>query len=280
MCIIPEPSKIESTKIRVGKSRDGKTNILAYQNDVAVVGTGKRVMLLPIPGTIVKIHNTAAYNNFLNESFEACSEDYKRRMANARAFGPQSDEVIVRETVGIYEVLHVNNPNLIQKGLALFPEADRPKVSDEFVDFYSKAYPDWSVVMAVFDNQDKMASQPFLVEYEGLIKSNDGVELFHVPALDNEKDGVHEGLPNVNMKVSTDHFVSLNVWPDQELLPDQEPVKVDYSQSVDQNLISDTVLYGMSKSRIPNGDWFYFIDGGQMIRTNQVLGKTLAELAA
>ena len=101
-----------------------------------------------------------------------------------------------------------------------------------------------------------------------------------MPALDNEKDGVHEGLPNVNIQVRTDHFVSLNVWPNQQLLPDQEPVKVDYSQSVDQSLISDTVLYGMSKSSIPNGDWFYFIDGGQMIRTNQVLGKTLAELAA
>ena len=280
MCVVPKPSKLENTKIRVGKTRDGASTILAYQNDPEIIGEGQRVMLLPIPGEIVAIHDTTAYCDFLEETHQVCYADYEKDFAGARGLEPAFEKKMVVQKVGIYTVLHVNHPQLINEGLGLFPEEDRPAVAADFIDFYTTNYPDWSMILAVFSAKDKMASQPFLVEYKGEIRDNEGNHIFHVPALDNEKNGVHEGLPDIHATVSTDHFISMNVWREEDLVDPYPPLTIQYSQPVNSRLISDKVLYLYSFDRLENGDWFIWENGSDAVRTNLNLGRTLAALAS
>ena len=103
-----------------------------------------------------------------------------------------------------------------------------------------------------------MSAQPFLVEYEGQIGMNgadvDGeiCEVFIFPALDNGDDsGFHEGVPTMKL-IREDHLLCF---------PHEKGLKINFSQNVPKDLISNRIAFYSLHGKSENGDYIVFANG-------------------
>jgi hypothetical protein len=261
MCISNAPAQFNNTKGYIGRTKNN-TVVMAYQMDAKVVGDGLRAIILQIPAKrIVKIHDTSAYCNFLNEiaiqsaPFHFSQEglqDASLMRSSKKAIGP------TLEKVGMYDVVVLESYKEFNYIADIFPEDRAPAITKELIDFYSEYYGDWKFIVATFDNKTPMSSQPFMVEYESAINYEDGYtkefnEAYIFPALDNgDEKGFHSGIPKIGTFIPEDHFLCF---------PFENGLEVKFSQPVPNDLISNRVGFYQMNGLSINGDFIVFADG-------------------
>lgn len=262
MCISNAPATFNKTKGYIGRTKND-TVVMAYQMDAKVVGDGLRAIILQIPAKkIVKIHDTSAYCNFLTEIAEqserwifseyGLQDKSLMRSAKSLSLTPQL------EKVGMYDVVVLESYKDFNYLTDIFPVGRAPQITPELIEFYSQYYGDWKFVVATFDNKTQMSSQPFMVEYESAINNGSTTcdyfdEVYVFPALDNgDEKGFHSGTPQIGTLIREDHFLCF---------PHEKGLKVNFSQNVPSDLISNCVgFYQMNDTSI-NGDFIVYADG-------------------
>lgn len=265
MCISNATAIFNNTKGYIGRTKNN-TVVMAYQMEAQAIGEGLRAIILQIPAKkIVKIHDTTAYCNFLNEiatqSQEVHFDNIQGVVSKGKLRGSSKSIKPVIEKVGMYNVVTLESYKQFQFLTEIFPKDECPKVADELIDFYSRYYSDWKFVIATFDNKIPMSAQPFLVEFESQIDNGMTDENFNevyvFPSLDNGDDnGFHSGVPQ-NKAIREDHFLCF---------PHEKGMVVKFSQNVPDNLISNKVGFYQLSEKSSNGDFIVFADGSKPMK--------------
>ena len=171
----------------------------------------------------------------------------------SRSFGAQS-LVQIFEAAGIYTVVLAQDARAIPDALDQVPAEKRPQLNPELFDAYAKWYPDWTIALCCFNNEELKEALPMIWWYEPL-----NPEQLFLPALD-----CHTGnLPNLQASVLVDHTVAVG----------SSLVENDYQGSYQRvfysnsNISNDLKPYFLSqvigteiKEKMPNGDFVCQID--------------------
>lgn len=268
MCISNGPARFSTTKGYIGRTKKKKsTVVMAYQMEAQAIGEGLRAIILQIPATkIVKIHDTTKYNKFLDEMVKQIGESAFSPIFGVidklRSHKSLSRGELKSQTIGMYEVVVLDNYEQFNTIADIFPEGKVPTIQDGLANFYKENYSDWKYIVATFDNKTPMSAQPFMVEYESTIimapepENGEYQEMFVFTALDNgNEEQIHDGLPKQGVKIQEDHLIAF---------PHEKGLEVKYSQPVPTNLISNRVGWYQLDGFTENGDYIVFADGKQI----------------
>lgn len=278
MCISSGKAKFSNTKGYVGRTKNN-TIVMAYQMEAQAIGDGIRAIILQIPAKkVVKVHDTTSYANFLNDisgqvanyRFDPIFGAYVKPITKSLSRPLSVCDKRICERVGMYDVVVLDTWEDFEHLETVFPEGRRPTIQPELISFYQENYPYYKFIVATFDNQIPMSAQPFMVEYEGLIVNGDDGgkinELFHFPALDNgDINGIHEGTPRCDSFHREDHLICF---------PHKKGLKINYTQSVPKDLISDRIAWYDMDGWTVNGDFMVEANGGSIKKfAVQSIGK-------
>ena len=163
-------------------------------------------MILPFPS----VPRTMSKANVLNtENCPHSLKDIARAVVPPiepllmQSFGraAQSAPVVeIFEAAGIYTVVLAQDARDIPDALSQVPKEKRPKLNPELFDAYAKWYPDWTIALCCFNNEDAKEALPMLWWYQPM-----NPEKLFLPALD-----CHTGnVPKLNADVLVDHTLAV-----------------------------------------------------------------------
>jgi hypothetical protein len=181
MCIFNADVVVGATKVMSAILR-GSWRAVGYSNNVS----SKRdaIMIIPIPGTDITMHDTTPYSTFL--------DDMAMRIALEAAKGSRGgvsfDDM---KTVGQYRVTVVSLEDLIPSLVNM-----RQGVPSWAYDLFD-AYNGWNFLLVHIKAGQKISNQPFLVTYSQTI----GHDQYYFPFMD-----VH-GDENIDREVQRNHIL-------------------------------------------------------------------------
>src|SRR5687768_9616408 len=104
------------------------------------------------------------------------------------------------EAAGIYTVFLAQDARDIPAALDQVPPSKQPALNPALFDTYSEWYPDWTIALCCFNNNEPKIADPLLWWYKPMFPE----ELF-LPALD-----WHTGdVPNLDANVYVDHVLAV-----------------------------------------------------------------------
>ena len=197
-----KPSKMSNTEIYVGEAtyNDKLVHVLAYQNKA--ITNSPNCMILPFP-TDKKMDDknvidTSKFSSFLSDITKASKIETFSDGRRSMTLGAVRASALVFES-GSYTVVLANNIDEIPEALSRVPELKRPSISNEFLQGFENLYPNDKIALCCWNGTIK--PEPLLWWYEPRNKDS----LF-VPTMD-----AHDGnSPNINVKVKTDHLISVS----------------------------------------------------------------------
>ncbi len=111
----------------------------------------------------------------------------------------QPAAVEIFEAAGIYTVVLAQDARAIPDALDQVPKDKRPKLNPELFEAYAKWYPDWTIALCCFNNNEAQEALPMLWWYEPM-----NPEILFLPALD-----CHTGsVPSLHSSVQVDHTLA------------------------------------------------------------------------
>lgn len=206
---------------------------------------GGNAMILPFPC----VPRTMSRQNVLDT--ESCPHILKdmakavKPMPTARSLGFASQSygaapVEIFEAAGIYTVVLAQDARDIPAALGQVPEEKRPKPNPELFEAYAKWYPDWTIALCCFNNEDLKEARPLLWWYQPL-----NPEKLFLPAVD-----CHTGkVPKLEAKVMVDHTLavgscfagSTKLVPNCPLCDKPLSGNLNYCSSCDEDLRPETL---------------------------------------
>lgn len=239
MCITSGHAYLSGTKI-VSFQVKKDQNLLAYSNTVENESGGVNSMILPIPGAVEEkdFFDTTPYAKFVEELEDAWNP--KQLSGDMMGLSKGVSRSIVQEfKVGMYDVLVSKDVDALEFVLAKRPMDKRPQISSDLLRFYQRYYPDWSLVVCIFDNVRKMKSQPIMFTYKPIFE-----DFLFFPAVDG-----HDGLaPKMLNRVQVDHSLFAG---------DTKGIAIKFKASV-PTILEDRKLIGKKfNGYLMNGDWWY-----------------------
>lgn len=276
MCVTLGPATLSGTRIYAGQLPNGR-HVLGYTNipvsggpaqaltfgkvtmeEVLAGGRsrtaqgGANAMVLPIPARTLSDANlldTSGQPHLLRDMEKAARRPLRHTEGIALSRGGSGSAAIQTFDCGIYSVVLARlgadvTTQQVASALKMVPEAKRPDLSEAFLDFYQRAYPDWFLAICCFNNTDvTRAPQPLLWTFESLCPD----DLF-MPGLD-----AHDGRPPAPGTVLRDHML---LWGTDGTRGEA----VDYTHFIiDQEIeeVLPTHVIGESEhGRSENGDWW------------------------
>lgn len=183
MCVTMWPANL-SEAIGMGYRINGR-HILGYQNTMQTL-EGPNCMLLHVPTAVLGVGNLMATDtspSILQDMARHVSrlpDPHARRSMTLRGV---SQPVVV--SYGAYELVLASSARLIEGALAAVSNAMRPRLNSDLLDWYDRQFPDYSFVLACFNNRERRADHPIMLWYEPF----DPRHIF-VPGLE-----AHDGTP-------------------------------------------------------------------------------------
>ncbi|NJM53494.1 MAG: hypothetical protein HC846_08980 [Blastocatellia bacterium] len=142
-------------------------------------------MILPfpaVPRTMSKenVLDTEKCPKILKDIAEALKPPPPRSQGfQLQSQGSERATVQVFEAAGIYTVVLADDARAIPDALDQVPKEKRPKLNPELFDAYAKWYPDWTIALCCFNNDDLQEALPMLWWYGPMFP-----EKLFLPALD------------------------------------------------------------------------------------------------
>lgn len=169
--------------------------------------TTGNAMILPfpaIPGSMTKANvvDTSLCTDILRRMASAVRPRYETAVAalGAGDGAPIAPQVEVFEAAGIYTVVLAQDARDIPAALDQVPPSKRPALNPALFDAYAEWYPDWTIALCCFDNNDPKIADPLLWWYEPMFP-----EQLFLPTLD-----CHTGdVPDLDAYVKVDHVVAV-----------------------------------------------------------------------
>ncbi len=168
----------------------GYRRVMAYQNVPRNESDEANCMLLHVP-TAAPITPECLLNT--EKDPDLLSNMAARVLPASRgAFGTRGAANFAFE-MGIYHIVVLNDPKggNVQSLLAAIPEAKRPDVTEEVLQFYAEEYPDFALVVCCFNNRESKKASPIMLHYDPAHP-----ELYFYPTLES-----HGSLPTIGEEV-------------------------------------------------------------------------------
>jgi hypothetical protein len=162
-------------------------------------------MILPfpaVPGTMSRenVLDTENCPDVLKDIAEAVKPVTENLfLSQSASFGP-SRAVQIFEAAGIYTVVLADDARAIPEALDRVPKEKRPALNPELFEAYAEWYPDWTIALCCFNNEEAQEALPMLWWYEPMFP-----EQLFLPALD-----CHTGdVPDLTTNVAVDHTLAV-----------------------------------------------------------------------
>ncbi len=187
MCVSAAPAEFTGA-IAFGCEVNEKNHLLGYQNK-AQSYVGPNCMLLHVPtdeltpDSLIPTESAPAFMEAIGNAVPSLWPT-RRGGGALRGGGAETRGAVVVE-YGAYDVVLASSARNIPAALDQVNPAKRPSVSDELLAWYDRNFPEYSFLLACFNNAYEMAADPILVSYE----PQDPSTVF-VPGLES-----HNGLP-------------------------------------------------------------------------------------
>lgn len=169
-------------------------------------------------------------------------------------WGMQSRAVQIFEAAGIYTVVLAQDARAIPDALDQVPPEKRPKLNPRLFDAYAKWYPNWTIALCCFNNDDLQEALPMLWWYEPMFP-----ERLFLPALD-----CHTGrIPSLYSKVRVDHTIAVSSsFRENNNQGSYRPVYYSHNDLSNdlQSYILSQVMGEELKQKMRNGDFICQID--------------------
>jgi hypothetical protein len=220
--------------------------------------TTGNAMILPFPAvprsmSKANILDTENCPNILKNIAQAVTPEEGPLLFLSNDRSAQSAPVVeIFEAAGIYTVVLAQDARAIPDVLDQVAKEKRPRLNPELFEAYAEWYPDWTIALCCFNNNDLQEALPMLWWYEPM-----NPEQLFLPALDG-----HTGdMPRLDLQVSVDHTLAVgSAWREKNKEPETQIV--DCRMCLTENLAeynfcggcgSPLELYGAKRQ---NNNWF------------------------
>jgi hypothetical protein len=270
MCVTAQPARINSTQTYVyATEMDGQPiHVCGYQNKATntINNGGGNCMFLNFAGSDLQMVNGPEHTHRMMDDMTRDLPDLEYRLLSRGGSTRGFSYDISIQAYGDYTVILCQGPGEILSMLDQVPMIQRPPRSpalDQMIDFYMKAFPEDSFVLACFDGS-VTPSHPITVSYK---PRNENV--LTIPGLDG-----HDGeVPTIGAPVYRDFSVAFAVLG---VSLDHRP---NYTDKIGDNWWLPSSLTGFKDNRFdgPNGDYVLPIDEIYSGREGRDLAGALLE---
>lgn len=237
MCVTALNAELSVTTI-CGNVLENGNHALSYQFDVENTSGRPNGLILPIPGDVVKLHDTSSYPDYLLKIWDEVQE---KDTSPKRSHGKSLTTIV--ERVGQYLVLYGKDIEDIKTTILQQPSEYQAEIGEELSDFYKEHYAGENIVVCLFESTAEMSTQPFLVEYAPY-----NPEYFRFPMMD-----AHDGNAPQRGFVGRDHTILFGIENDNDLDGNEAKVSIRHAPSFINN---STYIGAGFKKNTQNGDLF------------------------
>lgn len=161
-------------------------------------------MILPFPAIPLtmsqkNIIDTEKIPNVLKDLADTVKQPISKSFYSPRQGKGKDKTIQIFEAAGIYTVILATNALAIPDAINQIPKEKRPKLNPKLFEMYAEWYPDWTIALCCFNNQEIKDALPMIWWYEPMFP-----EQLFLPALDNHTGNV----PKLNEKVFVDHTIT------------------------------------------------------------------------
>lgn len=237
MCVTALNAKLSGSAIG-GNVLENGNHALSYQFDVENTSGQPNGLILPIPGDVVKLHDTSTYPDYLLKIWD---EVQAKDTSPKRSYGKSLTTIVVR--VGQYLVLYGKDIEDIKAIILQQPIGYQAEIGEELSDFYKEHYAGENIVVCLFESTAEMSTQPFLVEYTPY-----NPEYFRFPMMD-----AHDGSAPQKELVERDHTILFGIENDKDADGKEAKVSIPYAPSF---INKSSYIGAQFKKNTQNGDLF------------------------
>jgi hypothetical protein len=205
-------------------------------------------MILPFPALLqtmskANVLNTKVCPDILQDMARALEPPPQvRSQSFALAASAPQAKVQVFEAAGIYTVVLAQDARDIPAALDQVPKEKRPSLNPELFAAYARWYPDWTVALCCFNNEEATLAHPMLWWYQPMF-----TDRLFFPTLDG-----HTGeVPNLNAQVTTDHTLAVSSYQMNE---GNQVFYTGNIMAIDSYL-ARKVIGSKYNQKMPNGDF-------------------------
>ena len=185
MCVTSLEAELSKTRIGawdIDHPAYGYRHVLCYQNQARSLVEAPNCMLLHIPS--VEALGPESIINTENDLQLLIELERPHFPVFRGKFG--INHVV---EMGVYHIAILNNPSPegLKQALKLIPENKRPKIDSELVQFYTRQFPGFPLVLCCFNNQDSRMASPIMLHFNPVRP-----EVFMFNTLDS-----HGGIPEL-----------------------------------------------------------------------------------